>query len=146
MREIEAGPTVVACAQAKFPERVTELERRFNARVRELEGVERENAIVGGEVERLRHAVEVLREQNTTLERSRDALVLAVGEGEGELADTVHEQRERANYAERKVNDLEREMGEAVKREELLLEEMAELQKKLKAMEERAERAEGKGA
>ena len=145
-KEIESGPTIVASAQPKFPERVTELERRLKGRMRQLEGVERENAIAGREMEKLHSAVTLLRQQNEILEKSRAALVLAVGNDERELAETLHEQRQKAKHAEEKVVKLKKEVGEAAVREELLLEEMADLQRKVKGLEERALRAEGKGA
>ena len=146
-REAETAPTVVACPQPKFPERATELEKRYTARINHAQRVEVENLRVRREVEELRGEVGLLRRQNETLARSRDALMLAVGESGGagagagadgvdgvKLAGKVHEQRERAVKAEREVKAVRGERDGALEREELLREEVDELRRELAAI------------
>jgi hypothetical protein len=144
-REAERAPTVVACPQPKFPERATELEKRYTARINRAQRVGVENLRVRREAEELRGEVAVLRRQNETLARSRDALMLAVGEGGGagaggdgvdgmKLAGKVHEQRERAAKAEREVEAVRGERDGALEREKLLLEEVDELSRELAAI------------
>ncbi|KAK4240887.1 hypothetical protein C8A03DRAFT_30964 [Achaetomium macrosporum] len=139
-REIEAQPTVVACAQPKFPSRATELEKRFRERISAAQRTEMENLQVSEEVEDIREQVGLLRRENEMLAETRDALMLAVGEGERELAELVHTQRERAGKAEREAMQARRERDRAVNREEALREELEGLQREVAAMKERVER------
>ncbi|KAL2176781.1 uncharacterized protein P884DRAFT_155882, partial [Thermothelomyces heterothallicus CBS 202.75] len=78
-REAEARPTVVACAQARFPERATELERRFRDRINRARAVERDNLRLRNRMDELEAEVAVLSRHNDMLAKTRDALILAVG-------------------------------------------------------------------
>ncbi|KAH6632597.1 hypothetical protein F5144DRAFT_489420 [Chaetomium tenue] len=138
-RETAAAPTVVACPQPKFPERATELEKRYTARINHAQRIELEALRVRREAEELRGEVGVLRRQNETLARSRDALMLAVGEGgvDGDgmkLAGEVHKQRERAAKAEREFEVARVERNRALAREESLRQELDELRRELAAI------------
>ncbi|KAH6855832.1 hypothetical protein B0I37DRAFT_350969 [Chaetomium sp. MPI-CAGE-AT-0009] len=143
-RAAAAEPTVVACPMPKFPERATELEKRYAASINRAQQVEREALRAREELERVRGEVGVLRRQNEVLARSRDALMLAVGEGGGggggegdeavRLAGRVHEQRERAAKAEREVGVARRERDDALEREGMLRAEVDILKREVVAM------------
>ncbi|KAG7287110.1 hypothetical protein NEMBOFW57_006615 [Staphylotrichum longicolle] len=137
----EAAPTVVACAQPKFPARATELEKRFARRGERAEAAEGENVRLRAAVEEMQAEMEVLEGENEALARSRDALVLAVGEGEGEeLAGKVQEQRERAGRAERAMKEAQRERDETLEREERALDEVEALRREVTMLKQRHDR------
>ncbi|KAK3906325.1 hypothetical protein C8A05DRAFT_11923 [Staphylotrichum tortipilum] len=131
-RDSEGRPTVVAAVAAKFPVRASELEKMFTERVERGERAERENGRVKGEMEGVKWEVEVLREQNKGLVKLRDALMLGVADAGGvEVAERVHEQRERAGKAEGRVKELARERDEVLERERELRDEVEELQREI---------------
>ncbi|KAK3307477.1 uncharacterized protein B0T15DRAFT_179804 [Chaetomium strumarium] len=146
-REAEAQPTVVACAQPKFPGRATELEKRFMERINRAQRTEMESLHVMAEVQEVREQVGLLRRENEMLVKTRDALMLAVGEGERGLAEQVHKQKERAGKAEREVREARRERDRAVKRERELKEELQALHMEVRLMRQRErEKAKGRDA
>ncbi|KAK4155420.1 hypothetical protein C8A00DRAFT_41970 [Chaetomidium leptoderma] len=145
-RETEGQPTVVACVQPKFPERATELEKRFTARINAAQKTEVENLRMRSRVEEARAEVGVLRRQNKMLAKTRDALMLSVGEADAKLADKVHVQRERAGKAERAAKEVRRERDEAVEREEALREEVEALRREVAALKGGSDRRRQCGA
>lgn len=140
-REIEGQPTVVACAQAKFPSRATELEKRFQERINRAQRVEMEQLQVLEEVREVEEQVGLLRRENEMLVKTRDALMLAVGEGERALAEQVHKQRERAGKAEKEAKEARKDRDKAVKREQQLKEELEALHIEVQLMRQRGEGA-----
>ncbi|GAB1316618.1 hypothetical protein MFIFM68171_06828 [Madurella fahalii] len=116
-RETEAQPTVVACVQPKFPERATELEKRYTERIYQAQRIELENERLRDEDESTKAQIETLKHENRRLRKARDELMLAVGEDNAKLAARVHEQRMRAVKAEKRV--------------EVLMTEIAALQERL---------------
>lgn len=109
-RETEGQPTVVACVQPKFPERVTELEKRYGARIDRAQRTETENLRLRDEADSAQAQLRTLRSENRRLRKARDELLLAVGEDDRTLAVQVHEQRMRAVRAEERVEELRREV------------------------------------
>lgn len=143
-RRIEHEPTVVACPQPQFPSRASELEKRYQARIDRAAKSEIEVLRVQDEVEGLREEMEVLRAQNGVLAHARDGLMLAVGEDEARLAGRAHDERVRAERAEREVKEVERERDEAVGREERLREEVEGLRREVVELRARVERGVGR--
>jgi hypothetical protein len=130
-REVEVQPTVVACVQPRFPAPVSELEKRFMARINAAQRTEMENIRMRGEVDDMRGENGVLRRQNEMLAKTRDALMYEVGEDGATWAEKVQAQRERAGKAEREAKEARRQRDEAVEKEERLQEEVAELRREL---------------
>ncbi|KAK4100244.1 hypothetical protein N658DRAFT_428065 [Parathielavia hyrcaniae] len=136
-REVELQPTVVACVQPRFPAPVSELEKRFAARINAAQRAEAENLRMRSEVDGVRGENAVLRSQNEMLAKTRDALMFAAGDGGGgggdglQWAEQVQEQRERAGKAERAAREAKRERDEAVEEKESLQEELEELRLQL---------------
>jgi hypothetical protein len=138
----QGQPTVVACPQPKFPSRATELEKRFAERIRRAQRTERENVWAMEEAREAREQVALLKRENEMLAATRDALMLAVGEGgERSLAEQVHKQRERAGRAEKEVREARKERDQAVKRERELQEELQALHVEVRLMRQRVDGA-----
>ncbi|KAK4134722.1 hypothetical protein BT67DRAFT_379677 [Trichocladium antarcticum] len=128
-RAAEAQPTVVAVAHAKFPARATELETRYHARLAHAARAAAENLALRAELDAARAAADTLRRQNELLAVTRDALMLAAGEGEAGLAARAHQERCRAERAERELEAAGRERDGARAREERLRAEVEALRR-----------------
>ncbi|KAK4125912.1 hypothetical protein N657DRAFT_662292 [Parathielavia appendiculata] len=138
-RQVELRPTVVALVQPRFPAPVSELEKRFMARINAAQKTEMENLRMQDEVNEVKGLDAVLKSENEMLAKTRDALMFAAGNGDGlQWAEKVQEQRERAGKAERAAKEARRERDEVLKKKESLQEELEELRldlAKLKAGE-----------
>ncbi|KAK1836375.1 hypothetical protein QBC39DRAFT_337907 [Podospora conica] len=119
-KDAEGHPQVVACVQPRFPERVSELERKYDERIERAAALEAEVRAMRAEQARRHDETKVLEEENRQLAETRDALLLAVGKNGEELAVEAQMERERAMDAERERQFVEEERDALVKERDQL--------------------------
>ncbi|KAK0629620.1 hypothetical protein B0T17DRAFT_615375 [Bombardia bombarda] len=111
-KELEGQPTVVGSVQPKYPPRASELEKRYDHRLREARRIESENMRLQEEMQRTQAMNRTLSAQQQQLAATRDALMVAVDSSGRELAVERNHWKTKYQTVEQQRSVLTAEVGE----------------------------------
>ncbi|KAK3398284.1 hypothetical protein B0T20DRAFT_203948 [Sordaria brevicollis] len=107
-RLLETQPTIMATVQPRYPPRASELESKYNRKLREASKIQQENLDLQSEVGSAKDQIRTLKAEVERLSLARDALLNGVGKSEVEAKREAEVLRRRAERAERVVRELQK--------------------------------------
>ncbi|KAK1783124.1 hypothetical protein QBC45DRAFT_154929 [Copromyces sp. CBS 386.78] len=105
-RLLESQPTIMATVQPRYPPRASELEMKYNRKLREAGKIQQENLDLHSEMGSQKEQIRTLKAEVERLSHARDALLNGVGKGEVDAKSEAEIFRKRAERAERLVREL----------------------------------------
>ncbi|KAK3491865.1 hypothetical protein B0T13DRAFT_64456 [Neurospora crassa] len=105
-RLLETQPTIMATVQPRYPPRASELEMKYNRKLREAGKIQQENLDLHSEMTSQKEQIRTLKAEMERLSHTRDALLNGLGKGEVEAKKEAETLRKRAEKAERLVREL----------------------------------------
>lgn len=107
-RLLETQPTIMATVQPRYPPRASELESKYNRKLREAGKIQQENLDLQSEVGSAKEQIRTLKAEVERLSLARDALLNGVGKSEVEAKREAEVLRRRAERVERVVRELQK--------------------------------------
>lgn len=111
MRELERRPTVVSSIQPMFPKRVTELESRYNARIRAAEAMGLENLKLQAHQRTLEAQHRSLTSEVERLHLAQEAIVRTVGMDNVEMATRLAKSEKEREALSEEVAAMKKELA-----------------------------------
>lgn len=110
-RVLEQQPTIMATVQPRYPPRASELEMKYNKKIRDANKIQQENLDLQNEMGSQKEQIRTLKAEVDRLTAARDALMHGIGMDEALAKQEAEINRKRAERAERMVKQLTGEGG-----------------------------------